>query len=96
MRLPVDHLEIRGLENSEVSAGSVTGANCHGHPLNRGRARNVKCYNQHELKLFRLREIPMRRVLALMFAVLALSIVSPAIACPQGSHPCGPTCCPGG
>nr|CAJ01553.1 hypothetical protein orf36 [uncultured bacterium] len=37
---------------------------------------------------------PMRSFLALLFAVLALSMVSPAVACPQGSHPCGPACCP--
>ena len=51
-------------------------------------------YIHHEQKLFHLRETPMRRFLALMCAVLALSMVSPAVACPAGTHPCGPACCP--
>jgi hypothetical protein len=38
---------------------------------------------------------PMRKFLALLFAVLALSGASPAIACSPGTHPCGPGCCEG-
>lgn len=39
-------------------------------------------------------EAPMRSFLAVVFAVLALSMVNPALACPPGYHPCGPACCP--
>jgi MFS family permease len=40
-------------------------------------------------------EYAMRRFLALLFAVLALSVASPAVACSPGTHPCGPGCCEG-
>jgi hypothetical protein len=49
---------------------------------------------QHEQHYSSLGEYPMRSFLAVLFAVLALSIVNPALACPPGYHQCGPACCP--